>query len=225
MEERKSILIVDDHPLFREGLKSIISRAENYEVVGEAGSALEGLALAEKRKPRMIIIDLSLPDKSGISLTREVKRKLPDILAIIVSMHSKIDYIAEAFQAGASGYVVKDSASDKLIAALKAVSRGEHYIDSSLSTEIAGKLLSYPVKETRVTDAKYNNLTAREQEIMQLLVEGNTARQIAEKLCISPKTVENHRANIMNKLEVHHAVELVRYGFKLGLVDLDLWKS
>jgi DNA-binding NarL/FixJ family response regulator len=140
-------------------------------------------------------------------------------------MHSKIDYIAEAFQAGATGYVVKESASERLLQGLISVAKGDYYLDSSVSHAVVENLMKSPLKAAKITDADYATLTPREQEVMRLLAEGLSSKEVAEKLFISPKTVENHRANIMNKLDLHSTIELIRYAAKLGLIDVDLWKD
>ena len=222
---KKSIVIIDDHPLFREGIKAIISRDSSFEVVGEAGNGSEGLRLAKKLKPNLVVIDLSLPDKSGIHLTSEIQSLLPETQVMIVSMHSKIQYIAEAFQAGAAGYVVKESAADRLLEGLCSVSKGEYFLDSSISPQVIKKLVEAPVKGAKITDAAYSTLTSREQEVMRLLAEGVSKKEIAKMLFISIKTVENHRTNIMKKLEFHSTMELIRYAAKLGLINIDLWKE
>jgi DNA-binding NarL/FixJ family response regulator len=225
VNHKKSILIIDDHPLFREGLKAIIEHDSKFEVVGEAGTGREGLRMVKKLKPDLVLVDISLPDQSGIELTREIRSLLSDTRVMIISMHSKIDYIAEAFQAGATGYVVKESASERLLHALEYVSRGEYFLDSSVSQEVVKKLMESPAREAKITNAAYGTLTPREQEVMRLLAEGLSSKQVAEKLFISPKTVENHRSNIMSKLGLHSTVELIRYAAKLGLIDVDLWKE
>jgi DNA-binding NarL/FixJ family response regulator len=222
---KKAILIVDDHPLVREGLKSILKPATEYEVVGQAGNAREALHLVKSLRPNLVLLDLSLPDKSGLEICREIRNLSPPTRILIVSMHSKVDYIVKAFQAGATGYMTKESATERLLGGIERVLGGEYYMDGSVSHRVVEELMKAPDREMKITDAAYDTLTPREQEIMMLLAEGCSAKEAAEKLFISPKTVENHRTNIMNKLGLHSTLELVRYAARLGLVDVDLWKE
>ncbi|BBD08134.1 response regulator [Desulfovibrio ferrophilus] len=222
-KETISILIIDDHPMFREGLKAILKRDSRYEVVAEAGNGRDGLVAAKDFHPDMALVDISLPDLNGIRLTRDLKQLLPELRVIIVSMHSKIEHIAEAFKAGASGYLVKESASEGLLKGLNNVVRGEYFLDSSVSPTVVESLMNAPLQKGPSRDVDYGTLTPREQEVMRLLAEGLSSREIAEKLFISPKTAENHRANLMKKLNLHSNIELIRYAARLGLIDLDLW--
>jgi DNA-binding NarL/FixJ family response regulator len=194
-------------------------------VVGEAGNGHKGLQIARELKPDLVLVDMSLPDQSGIQLTREIKNASPKTHIMIITMHSKVDYIVKAFQAGAKGYVVKESTSKRLLQGMDAVLKGEYFMDSSVSHMVVEKLMQFPKKEAKITDATYETLTPREQEIMALLAQGLSAKQIAEKLFISPKTVENHRSNILRKLNMHSTLELVRYAARLGIIDVDLWKE
>ena len=225
MTSKKTILIVDDHPLVREGLKSILEPAAEYEMVGQAGNARDAIQMVKNLKPDLVLLDLSLPDKSGIELSREIRKISPAIRIMIVSMHSKVDYIVKAFQAGATGYMTKESATGRLLKGIRHVLDGEYFMDGAVSHAVVRKLMQTPEKEMKITDAGYETLTSREQEVMVLLAEGNSAKEVAAKLFISPKTAENHRTNIMNKLGLHSALELVRYAARLGLVDVDLWKE
>lgn len=225
MTQKTRILIIDDHPLFREGLKSIIERNKTLEVVGEAGSSRSGMRMVKKLNPHVALVDISLPDESGMNLTRKIIGLNLKTRVMIVSMHSKIEYIVEAFQAGATGYVVKESAAERLVQGITSVASGEYFLDSSISHKVVERLMKSPVKKAKVSDSEYGKLTAREQEVMRFLAEGIPKAEIAERLFISVKTVENHRSNIMKKLDIHSAMELVRYAAKLGLIDVDLWKD
>jgi len=224
METKTTVIFVDDHPVFRKGLKALVADRKKYEVVGEAGSAEAGLELAMKVRPNIAVVDLSLPDRSGIELIRELGQRLPNCRALVVSVHAKTDIIADAFQAGARGYVVKDSAEASILAALDAVAHEEYYMDSAVSAQVITNILQRRTRDIHLTDSRYESLTAREQEVMALLAQGRSVRDIAEKLCISQKTVENHRSNIYSKLEIHSSIDLVRFAVRLGIVDVELWK-
>jgi len=224
MGDKKKILLVDDHPLFRAGLKSLLVDNHSFQIIGEAGDGQEAIRLTKTLKPDLVLMDISLPDQSGIEITRELKNLFPEILIMIVSMHAKIDFITEAFRAGALGYVIKESAAERLVQGLETVARGEYFLDSSLSHKVVEKILGFPTREAKITDEKYAGLTPREEQVLRLLAEGHSAREVGEKLFISPKTVENHRASIMDKLDLHSTLELIRYAVRLGLIDPDLWK-
>ena len=225
MNQKKRIIIIDDHPLFREGLKSIIGRSSRYEVVGEAGSGRDGVQMAAKIKPDIALVDIALPDGSGLELIPDMLRASPPTRILIVSVHSNIDYIVKAFKSGALGYIVKVSAADKLLEGIEHVLQGDYYMDTAVSQQVVKKLAGLMAAERVVTGSGYDALTPREQEVMVLLAEGLTVQQVAEKLFISPKTAENHRSNIMRKLGLHSTLELVRYAAKLGIIDVDSWKA
>ena len=225
MARKKTILIIDDHPLVRQGLVAILKSAAEYEVVGQAGNGRDAIRLVKNLKPDLVLLDLGLPDKSGIEVSREIRNISPPTRILIISMHSKVDYIVKAFESGATGYMLKESATERLLPGITHVLNGEYFMDGRVSHRVVEKLMQAPEKEMRIRDAAYETLTPREQEIVVLLVEGNSAKETAAKLFISPKTVENHRTSIMNKLGLHSTLELVRYAARLGLVDVDLWKE
>lgn len=225
MTQKKSVFIVDDHPLFREGLKTIINQMDQFAVVGEAGTGREALLQIRQLRPSIALVDMSLPDQNGIELTRDIVHQVPKTRVMIISMHSKLDYIVKSFQSGALGYIVKESASDKLLRGLETVSHGDYFMDTAVSQKVINKLIALPEDAGIAPEAAYHTLTPREQEIMTMVAEGFTTNEIATRLFISPKTVENHRSSIMRKLDVNSALELVRYAARLGLIDLDLWKE
>jgi DNA-binding NarL/FixJ family response regulator len=225
MANKKSILLVDDHTLFREGLKAIISRNPAYEVVAETGRGDAALQMARGLRPDLVLVDISLPDQSGIEVTQQLRKALPKTVIMMVTMHSKVDYIVNAFKAGATGFVTKDSAPERLLQAIDIVLRGEYFLDSAVSQRVVQRLAGIQAENKSVTDAGYETLTPREQEIFGLLAEGHSIKHISERLFISPKTVENHRTSIMHKLGVHSTIELIRYAAKLGIIDFDLWKE
>lgn len=215
----KRLLIVDDHPLFREGLKAILRRDTGLAVVAEAGSVLEALQVAKETRPDVALIDISLPDRSGIHLARELRSMLPKLTILVVSMHTKADYVVEAVKAGANGYVTKDAAADRLLEALRQVERGAFYLDPAISQDVSRELLLGQQQPDSQDSSAYGSLTLREREVMRMVVEGLTTKEVAEALTISVKTAEHHRCNLMKKLGLQNSVELVRYASKLGLID------
>jgi DNA-binding NarL/FixJ family response regulator len=224
MTEQKKIIIIEDHPLFREGIKTILNRNPHYQIVAEAGTGRDGLRMVRELRPELVLLDLSLPDIRGLSLIDDIKEISRKTGILIISMHSQIDHIIKSFQCGAMGYIVKESAADTLLVAIETVLKGDYYMDSSVSRKVVRKLAKIPDRSPATERSGYAVLTPREQEVLSLLAEGQTSAQVAEKLCISQKTTDNHRTNIMRKLGLQNTVELVRYAAKIGLIDVDRWK-
>jgi DNA-binding NarL/FixJ family response regulator len=223
--KKNCIVIVDDHPLVREGLKNVIAADRRLEVVGEAGTAREGRRVIKDLKPDLVLLDVGLPDMSGIELCREIRSRHSGTGVMMISMHSEVEYIIKAFQAGAIGYASKEIVADRLLQAVHAVLGGDYFIDSSVSHQVVQMLMQTAPKKAKIRHAAYNSLTPREQEILSLLAEGHSAKEIADRLFISPKTVDNHRSNIMGKLGLHGYSDLLRFAVRMGLIDLELWKK
>lgn len=225
MSRTKKLLLVDDHAMFREGIRSILSKLNEIDIVGEARRGEQACKMAADLQPDLVIMDISLPDMNGIDATRRIRKILPKGRVIILSMHSKAPYIADAFRAGATGYVTKASTGTHLRECIDAVLDGAYYLDPVLSEDVVHKILNLNAGTIEGEDGGCGILTLREQEITRLIAEGHSIKTIAERLFISRKTVENHRANIYAKLGVHSTIELVRQAAKLGIIDLDRWKD
>jgi len=217
----KRILIVDDHPLYRDGLRVRLCARPEFTVVGEAGSCAEGLRMTRELAPDLAVVDISLPDGSGIELTRDIRAARPGMPVLIVSMHAKLDFIAAAFQAGASGYMSKESGGEGILQAIDTVLNGGQYLDGSLSPTVLRRLSDISGRKAKTMDASYGSLSQREQQVMRLLAEGLTPDEIAAKLFVSRKTVLNHRYAIMTKLGIKSPMAFVRHAARLGLIDMD----
>ena len=225
MSAQKKLLVVDDHAMFREGLRSILSGTKDITIVGEATRGEQACKIASELRPELVTMDISLPDMSGIDATRRIKGILPNALVIILSMYSKAAYIVEAFRVGACGYVTKASTGTHLKECIETVLNGTYYLDPTLSKDIVQKILIQNGEPAEGADPFCGSLTAREKEIVRLIAEGLSLKKIAERLFISRKTAENHRANIYAKLGIHSSIELVRRAAKLGIIDIDIWKA
>jgi DNA-binding NarL/FixJ family response regulator len=221
MPDLLKVLLVDDHPLFREGLRSMLSGLSGYAVVGEAGTAKEAIALAKSLQPDIVLLDIGLPDANGIEVIRHLRTLDVAPRILVVSMHTRLDLVAESLRVGALGYVLKDSAAANLLHGLEAISRGDRYLDGSIVPQVLLKLDEYAVRRSRPADPAYETLTRREQQILRLLAEGRSVGAIATDLYISRKTVENHRSNICSKLGLANMAELVHYAVRMGLIELD----
>jgi two-component system, NarL family, response regulator NreC len=212
------VLVADDHPIVRKGLRDLLENDPLFHIVGEAGDGLQALELVKQQKPDVLIVDMMMPGLNGLEVLRQAKQLLPNLQAIVLSMHSNEAYVAEALKNGASGYVLKDSGPVELIQAVNEVLAGRHYLSSAISEEMVNTYIRKI--ETSKVDP-YSLLTNREREIMQLTAEGYTSQEIAERFTISRRTVEQHRANIMQKLGLRNQSDLIRYAFKRGVLPID----
>lgn len=208
------ILLVDDHPIVLDGLRSVLGAHSDLQIVGEAGDGLEVLPMVERLRPDIVVLDLILPGLGGLEVTRRIRKKVPQTQIIILSMHAIEAYVAEALYAGARAYVLKRSASMELIEAIRAVFAGKRYLSKPFSNDI---LESYKKLKEQETPDTYQTLTTRERDILHMVVQGFTNREISQRLGISYRTVETHRANMMDKLGLHTTAELVGYAIQRGI--------
>lgn len=210
------LLLVDDHEVVRSGLRMLLENEADLMIVGEASTGGDALAMVETLKPDVVIMDITLPDISGIDATRRIKGSHPDVAIVALTIHEDQQYFFEMLQAGASGYVPKRAAPDDLITAIRAAHRGETYIYPSLAKLLVGDFLSRSGEEG--AKETMNGLTPRESEVLSLLAEGKTNDEIADILTISIHTVARHRENLMGKLGLHSRSELVKYAIRKGLI-------
>jgi two-component system response regulator NreC len=213
------VLLVDDHAVVRSGLRMLLESQSDMEIVGEAESGEEALQLTRKVRPDVILMDIAMPDMTGIEATRRVKERDEDAAVLALTMHEDDQYFFEMLNAGASGYLPKRAAPDELVTAIRTVSRGEVFLYPSLATRLVKDYLQRV--EAGDQPVIYDELTPREREVLILIAEGLTNAEIAEELVISPKTVDSHRENIMRKLNLHSRIDLVKYAIKKGLIELD----
>jgi DNA-binding NarL/FixJ family response regulator len=206
------VLIADDHGIVRSGLRLLLERQPDIEVIAEAADGAEAREIAVRERPDLAILDVKMPRLTGLQATREIKEQAPEVAVLILSMHDDDRYLFEALKAGASGYVLKTQADTDLMAAIRAVERGEPF----LTPDAQQALIKDVLERGGEVEAE---LSPREEQIVKLVAEANTTRQIAEILHLSEKTVENHRANAMRKLGMRDRVELVRYAIRRGLIE------
>jgi two-component system response regulator NreC len=212
------LLLVDDHQVVRAGLRMLFTAEEDMEIVGEAGNAEEALQAVHKLKPDVVLMDVAMPGTSGIEATRRIKEMDPNTTILALTMHEDEQYFFEMLNAGASGYIPKRAAPDDLVSAIRVVSEGNVFLYPTLAKLLLQDFLQRSEPDS---EKKADALTPREREVLTLIAEGQTNRQIAEALVISPKTVDRHRENIMRKLNLHGRVELVKYAIKKGLITVD----
>jgi DNA-binding NarL/FixJ family response regulator len=208
---RHRVLLAEDHTLVRAGLRALLERLPNIEVVGEAEHGGEALKLAAQLRPDVVLMDLSMPILNGVEATRRAMKLKPRPRVLVLSMHDEIEYVRQALAAGASGYLIKNARRGELELALAAVIRGEVWISPSIARAVAEDFaLRAP--------AKRDDLTPRQREILQLIAEGHTTKQIAKRLHIGVKTVEAHRTQIMDRLDIHNIAGLVRYAIRMRVI-------
>jgi two-component system response regulator NreC len=217
------ILVADDHAVVREGLKQLLAGQPDMDVVGEAQDGQEALEKAKVLRPDVTLLDIAMPRLSGLDAVRLIKEAVPETQIVVLSMYEKEAFVHQVFNSGALGYVLKAASSSDVIEAVRAAHRGEYFLSSKIRAEVIGTYLESRKEKPSVRG--YDLLSDREQQVFRLVVEGNSTAKIADILCVSPKTVEKHRANVMKKLGVGDLLAMVKYAIKIGVIDPELWKD
>ncbi|MBV8884557.1 MAG: response regulator transcription factor [Chroococcidiopsidaceae cyanobacterium CP_BM_RX_35] len=211
------VLLADNHTLVRAGLRALLQTIEGIQVVAEAGDGREALHLIEVHQPDLVLMDIAMPEMNGLEATARVVKEYPHVRVIILSMHANEEYVLQALRSGAAGYVLKDAGLGELELALRASVQGETYLSPAVSKHVIADYVRRVGEESNSLD----QLTSRQREILQLIVEGRTTKEIADSLYISVKTVETHRMQLMKRLDIHDIAGLVRYAMRAGLVFPD----
>jgi len=216
MRQKKRIVIAEDHRILREGLKALLGAWDAVEVVGEAEDGLEAIRCVEKQKPDMILLDLAMPRMSGLSVIKDIRSRYPETRILALTIHETEEYILEALRSGANGYCLKDAGQKELLAAIECVLAGKTYLSPGVSQKVLEGYLEE--RKTLKTRSSWDTLTQRERDVLKLVGEGHKNKEIADLLCISPKTVEKHRSNLMRKLDIHSVSALTAFAIEKGLV-------
>ena len=217
MENKLRIVLADDHTILREGLRALLSADPNFDIVGEAKDGREAVRCVEKLEPNLLLMDLSMPRMSGMDAISEIKRRYSETKIIALTVHKTEEYLLTTLQAGVDGYVLKDATHDELVLAIHNVMAGKRYLSPGISGKVIEGYLEG--KEDSQAVSSWQKLSQREREVLKLIAEGYKNKEIAEDLCISLKTVEKHRANLMKKLDLHNAAGLTVYAVDKGLVS------
>jgi DNA-binding NarL/FixJ family response regulator len=213
------VVLADDHIVVRKGLCSLLNGEVDLRVIGEAGDGREALAAVQKLHPDVLVVDVSMPLLNGLEVTRQLNKLCPEVRVVVLTMHSTEEHVLQALRAGALGYVLKQAAPEELVLAIRAAFRGEPFLSPSVSARVIERCVEQAGGEGE-TD-RYDRLTEREREVLQLVVEGRANREIAELLRLSVKTVENHKAHLREKLDIRTTAELVQYAIRKGLVSVE----
>jgi two-component system response regulator NreC len=217
------VLIADDHTLVREGLRQLLNLQADIQVIGEASDGLEAVELTRKLRPDILLIDLAMPRLGGIEAARLVRDAVPETRVVVLTMFQKEGYAHQVLNAGAYGYVLKGSPSADLLEALRTVHGGRYYLSHPMQAQVIDSYLK--TRENTTPPSEFDLLSEREKQVFLLIIEGNSTAQIGKLLCVSPKTIEKHRANIALKIGLSNPVEMMKYAIRLGIVEPEHWST
>lgn len=213
------VLLIDDHHLVRKGIRLLLEDVEDIEVIGEASNGKEGLEKIKMLQPDLALVDISMPEMNGIEMVGQAKKQFPQFKSLILSMHNSEEYILQSLDAGACGYMLKDSTQEEMLRAIREVNKGERFFSNAVANLIINAYMNLNRQVQHQNDKKKTILSDREKEIIALLIEGLNSKEIAEKLDLSVRTVDNHRANIMKRLQVRNTAELVKIAMEEKLIE------
>ncbi|HLY97342.1 MAG TPA: response regulator transcription factor [Sideroxyarcus sp.] len=219
MSGKKRILIVEDHTLLRAGIRSLLLQDPTLEIVGEADNGRDAVRLMDSLAPDLVLMDISMPGMNGIEAIVDIKRRYPKTLVLVLTAHKADEYIHESLRAGADGYILKDATHDELRVAIRSVLNGKTYLSPDISKNVISAYLGTDKAAGGTTSSAWDTLTHREREVLKLVAEGRPNKYIADYFCLSVKTIEKHRSNLMKKLDLHNASMLTAYAIEKGLVS------
>jgi len=213
------VLLAEDHTIVRKGLRSLLDGEADIEVIGEAEDGREAIQKTQQLRPDIVLMDITMPGLNGLEATRQIKKRFPEVKVLVLTMHANEEYILQVLRAGASGYVVKQAVVGELVSALRAVQQGDSFLSPSVCRRVVEGYIRQA--EARAGKDSYGELTEREREVLQLIAEGHSNKNIAELLSVSVKTVETHRAHLLEKLGIDSTAELIRYAIRKRVINLE----
>ena len=221
--DKIKVLIADDHAIVRDGIQQLLKKEPDIEVVGEAVDGMQALEKVKDLNPHVVLLDIAMPNLNGLEVIGLIKESAPESQIIILSMHANESYVHQVLKSGALGYVLKASPSTDIVDAIRAAHRKEYFLSSKIKANVIDSYLR--TKKNEPSIGGYDLLSEREQQVFRLVVQGSSTKEIADILCVSPKTIEKHRSSITAKLGIHGRIEMLKYAIKIGVVNPELWDS
>jgi DNA-binding NarL/FixJ family response regulator len=216
--DKKTIVIAEDHTILRAGLKALLASNTDFEVIGEADNGRDAIRRTIEQKPDLVIMDLNMPGMNGMDALREIKERMPEVKTLVLTVHNEEEYVLASLKAGANGYVLKDATHNELMVAAERVLEGKTYLSAEITEKVVNSYLNTN-NANQEPLTRWDTVTQRERQILKLIAEGHTNKSMADYLCISVKTVEKHRANLMKKLDLHSVSALTTYALEKGIIN------